>query len=172
MQQHGQVVVECHSLLAGVMRGVIVVQAFVEIGLAFGTRKLLHGVVFLLNGLIGLAFHLMQYLKEVAKLVEIIRHPQGHVARGPVANHEAQAPIGGQAQLTNWWFSSAAKCALQVSADRSDASSLLRIVLLRASIVTKIGAWMAKSSSLRENTKVFDGITRVEGSACPALWKN
>src|SRR5438445_9760992 len=40
----------------------------------------------------------MQHLKEVAKRVEIIRYPPGHVAPGPVAGHEAQAPIGGQAQ--------------------------------------------------------------------------
>jgi len=97
VQQYGQVVGECHGLLAGVMRGVIVVQALVEMRLACGTRKLLHGVVCLLNGRIGLAFHSMQDLKEVAKRVEIIRHPQGHVARGLVAGHEAQAPIRGQA---------------------------------------------------------------------------
>jgi hypothetical protein len=41
---------------------------------------------------------------------------------------------------------------------------MLRIVVLRASSVTKIGAWLAKISSLRYNTHVFDGITRVEGS--------
>ena len=98
MQQYGEVVVECYSLLASVMRSVIVVQTLVKIGLAFGTRKLLCGVVFLLNGRIGFTFQLLQHRKEVAKLVEIIRYPQGHVARGPVASHEAQAPIGGEAQ--------------------------------------------------------------------------
>ena len=41
------------------------------------------------------------------------------------------------------------KCARQVSADRSDASSILTIVVLRASMVTKMGVWMAKISSLR-----------------------
>lgn len=97
VQQDGQVVVECHGLLAGVMRRVIVMQALAKIRLACGTRKLLHGLVCLLNGGIGLAFHAMQDCKEVAKLVEILRHPQGHVARGLVAGHEAQAPIGGQA---------------------------------------------------------------------------
>ena len=69
-----------------------------ESGLAFGPRTLWHGVVFLLNGRRGLAFPVMQYRKEVAKLVEILRHPQGHVARGPVAGPEAPAPIGGQAR--------------------------------------------------------------------------
>jgi hypothetical protein len=97
VKQHGQVVVERHGLLAGVMRGVIVVQTLVQIGLACGTRKLLCGGVCLRNGRLGFAFQVMLHLKEVATLVERIRHPQGHVARGPVAGHEAQAPIGSQA---------------------------------------------------------------------------
>ena len=51
--------------------------------------ELARRIVFLVNGRLGFAFHLMPHLKEVAKLMEIIRHPQGHVARGPVAGHEA-----------------------------------------------------------------------------------
>jgi hypothetical protein len=34
-----------------------------------------------------------------------------------------------------------------------------------------MGAWMANIASLRENTRFFDGIMRVEGGAWPALWK-
>ena len=98
VEQHGELVVECHGLLTGVMRGVILVETLRQIGLAFGPGKLVRRIVFFANGGIGFALQLVQHREEVAKLVEIIRHPQGHVARGPVAGHEAQAPIGGQAQ--------------------------------------------------------------------------
>ena len=40
----------------------------------------------------------MQQFEEVSKLVEIIRHPQDHAARGPVAGDEAQTPIRGHAK--------------------------------------------------------------------------
>jgi hypothetical protein len=62
--------------------------------------KLLRRIGFFNNGGIGFALQLMQHLEEVAKLVEIICHPQGHVARGLVAGHKAQAPIRGHAQAT------------------------------------------------------------------------
>jgi hypothetical protein len=52
----------------------------------------------------------------------------------------------------------------QVSAERSEARSMLRIAVLCASMVTKMGAWIAKIASLRYNTSFFDGIKRVEGS--------
>ena len=55
-------------------------------------------VVFFANGGIGFALQLMQHLEEVAKLVEIIRHPQGHVARGLVAGYQAKPPIRGHAK--------------------------------------------------------------------------
>ena len=61
--------------------------------LAFGVSKRPCRVVFLVHGGIGFALQLIQQLKEVLKLVEIIRHPQGHVASGLVAGHEAQAPV-------------------------------------------------------------------------------
>jgi len=35
-----------------------------------------------------------------------------------------------------------------------------------------MGVWRAKISSLRYNTKLLDGIKRVEGSAGAALWKH
>ena len=98
MTQHGPLVVECQGLLAGVVCGFILLQTLLESGLAFGTRQLLYGGVFFANGGIGFAFQLMEHLTEVTKLVEIIRHPQGHVARSPVTGNEAQPPIRGQAK--------------------------------------------------------------------------
>ena len=98
MKQNGQLVVECHGLLTGVMGGVIVLQTLLKIGLAFGVRKRPCRVVFLVNGRIGFALQLMQQLEEVSKLVEIIRHPQGHIAGGLVTGHESRAPIRGHAK--------------------------------------------------------------------------
>src|SRR5262245_11435967 len=80
------------------MRGVILVETLGQIGLAFGTSKLLRRVVFLTNGGIGCALPWMPPLEEVTKLVEIIRHPQGPVARGLVAGYQAQPPIRGHAK--------------------------------------------------------------------------
>jgi len=48
-------VVECHGLLTGVMRGVILVETLCQIGLAFGAGKLVRRVVFLTDGGIGFA---------------------------------------------------------------------------------------------------------------------
>ena len=98
VEQQGELVVECHGLLTGVMRGVILVETLRQIGLAFGPGKLVRRVVFLANGGIGFALQLVQHREEVAKLVEIIRHPQGHVARGLVAGDQAKPPIRGHAQ--------------------------------------------------------------------------
>jgi len=78
--------------------GVILLETLVKIGLAFGMGKLVRRIVCLVNGRIGFALSLMQQFEEVSKLVEIIRHPQDHVARGPVAGDEAQAPIRGHAK--------------------------------------------------------------------------
>jgi len=98
VQQQGQLVGEGHGLLTGVRRCCLLLETLCQSGLAFGTGKLARRLVFRVNGRLGFAFHLMQHLKEVAKLREIIRHPQGHVARGPVASHQAQAAIGGHAK--------------------------------------------------------------------------
>src|SRR5712691_7385229 len=88
-----ELVVECHSLLTGVMGGVILLETLLKIGLTFGTGKLVRRVVFLINGGVGFALQLMEQREEVSKLVEIIGHPQRHIARGLVAGHESQAPI-------------------------------------------------------------------------------
>jgi hypothetical protein len=98
VEQYGQLVVECHGLLTGAMRGFMVLETLVKIGLAFGTVKLLCCVVFLVHGRIGFAFSLMQHREEGAQRVEILRPPQGHVAGGVRAGHEAQPPIRGQAK--------------------------------------------------------------------------
>ena len=97
MKQYGELVVECDGLLTGVLGGVILVETLRQGGCAFGTGTLLRRLVGLVNGRIGFALSLMQHLEEVTKLMEIIRYPQGHVARGLVAGHKAQAPIRGHA---------------------------------------------------------------------------
>src|SRR5262249_20927274 len=97
-EQYGELVVESDSLFAGVMGRVIVLETLVQIGLAFGVSKRLCRVVFLVNGGIGFALQLMQHVEEVTKLVEIIRHPQGHVTGGLVTGYESRAPIRGHAK--------------------------------------------------------------------------
>src|SRR2546428_7277539 len=98
VEQQGELVVERHGLLTGVLGGVILLETLVKIGLAFGMGKLVRGIVCLVNGRIGFALQLMPQVEEVSKLVEIIRHPPDHVARGPVAGDEAQTPIRGHAK--------------------------------------------------------------------------
>ena len=98
VEEHGELVVECYGRLTDVMRGVILVETLCQIGLACGTSKLVRRVVFLTNGSIGFALPLLQYLDEGTKLVELIRYPQGHVARGLGAGSQAKPPIRGQAK--------------------------------------------------------------------------
>ena len=98
VEQQGQLVVKCYGLLTGMRRCCILLETLCQIGGAFGMVKLVRRVVFLINGRIGFALQLMLQREEVAKLVEILHHPQGPVARGPVAGHEAQAPIRGHAK--------------------------------------------------------------------------
>ena len=146
MKQHGPLVVECRACSQAC--AVSSCQTLLESGLAFGTRKLLYGGVFFANGGIGFAFQLMEHLTEVTKLVEIIRHPQGQRTQ-PSNRQRGPAPDPSQAKAEEMVVLKRFKCARQVSADRSDASSILTIVVLRASMVTKMGVWMAKISSLR-----------------------
>ena len=61
-------VVECHGLLTGVMRGVIRLETLGQIGLVFGTGKFVRRVVFFAHGGIGFALQLVQHLEEIAKL--------------------------------------------------------------------------------------------------------
>ena len=93
MKQYGELVVECDGLLTGVLGGVILVETLRQGGVACGTGTLLRRLVGLVNGRIGFALSLMQHLEEVTKLLEIIRSPQGHVARGLVAGHDSLAAI-------------------------------------------------------------------------------
>ena len=65
----------------------------VKMGLAFGVGKRPGRVVFLVHGGIGFALQLMPHREEVSHLVDIIRHPHGHVAGGLVPGHESRAPI-------------------------------------------------------------------------------
>src|SRR2546428_7086084 len=80
------------------MRGVILLETLCQIGLAFGTGKLVRRVVFCANGGLGFALQLVQQREAVAKLVAIIRHPPGRVTRGRVAGYQAKAPIRGRAK--------------------------------------------------------------------------
>ena len=162
VQQQGQVVVEGQGLRTRVMRCVLVWEPLSQRGRACGTGTRARRLVFLVHGRIGCAFQVMQHLKEGAKRMAILRHPPGHVARGPGAGPQAQTALGGHAKAA---AISAAPCARQVSAARSAASSMVRLAVLAASRVTQRGAWRAKISSLRYNTHVCDGIKRVEGSA-------
>ena len=98
VEEHGALGVECPGLLTGVRRGVILVETLCQMRLACGAGKLVRCVVFLANGGLGFALPWGQHLAEVATLVAIIRHPQGHGARGLVAGDEAKAPIRGHAK--------------------------------------------------------------------------
>src|SRR5215471_603131 len=98
MKQHVELVEEGDGLLTGGMRAFIVLEPLLEIGLAFGTREQPHRLVFFVNGAVGLTLQLMQSFKEVAKLMEIIRDPQGQVAGSLVASHDALATIRGHAK--------------------------------------------------------------------------
>jgi len=98
VEQHGQLVVTGDGLLTGVLCCCIVLETLCQIGRACGRGKLVRRVICLLNRRIGFALQLMLHFKKVAKRVEIIRHPYGHVVRGPVAGYEAPAPGRGHAQ--------------------------------------------------------------------------
>ncbi len=89
---------EGQGLLPGVRRCGIWLETLCQSGRAGGTGNLARRIVFLVNGCLGCAFHVMQHLTAVATRREILRHPPGHVARGPVAGHQAQAAIGGHAK--------------------------------------------------------------------------
>ena len=75
------------------MRGVVLLQPLLKIALASGIGKPSLLPHFLVDGGIGLALPLIAHLEEVAKLVEIIRHPQGLSrrpgSRRPLAPSEA-----------------------------------------------------------------------------------
>src|SRR5215831_20252998 len=80
------------------MRGVVLLQPFLKIALASGMSKPPGCLVCLVDGGIGFTLPLIAHLEEVAKLVEIIRHPQGHVAGGLVAGHDSLPPVRGHAK--------------------------------------------------------------------------
>jgi hypothetical protein len=91
-------VVERDRLLPGTRRGVVLVQPFLKIVLASGIGKPPGCLLCLVDGGIGCALPLIAHREEVAIRVDIIRHPQGHVAGGLVAGHDALAPVRGHAK--------------------------------------------------------------------------
>ncbi len=76
----------------------VLLKTFVQIGLACGVIKALSRFVFLANGGLGRAFELVTAVKEVAKRMELITHPDRFWASGLRATGQANAPIGGHAK--------------------------------------------------------------------------
>src|SRR6266699_4079781 len=108
-------------------------------GLAFGVVACCRGLGLFGNGSIGFALQLLASVKEVLKLMEPITHPSPILARRLIAGHEANATIRGHADAVEAVLPEVVKWACQVWAERSDASWILRMAVLCASIVTKIG---------------------------------
>src|SRR6266571_6998562 len=84
-------------MLTRVVGPFIVLETFVQIGLAFGVVACVRGLVFLGNGRIGFALQLAAPVKEVVKLMKPITHPSRVLARRVIARNEATATIGGHA---------------------------------------------------------------------------
>jgi len=97
LKQKIELIVLYHRVLTGLGGVFIVLQTLVKSGLAFGLLPLLSGLVFLGNGARGFCLQLMQAVEEVAKLMEILIHPQGLLARCLIACDHALAAIGGHA---------------------------------------------------------------------------
>ena len=93
MKQQVELGIERDRLLPGTMRGVILVQPLLQIALAAGLGNPLCCLVCLVDGGLGFALQSMPHLEEVAQLVEIIRHPPGHVPGGLGASHASLAAI-------------------------------------------------------------------------------
>src|SRR5215831_9436084 len=97
MEQEIELIVSCYGVLTSVVGVFIVLEALVEMGLAFGVVECLRGFVLLGNGRIGFALQLAAPVKEVSKLMKPITHPSRVLARRVIARYEATATIGGHA---------------------------------------------------------------------------
>src|SRR5713101_7664381 len=98
LKQQIELIVLCHQLLTGLGRVVVLLETLVKSGRAFGTLPFVRGVVFLAKGARGFSLQLMQPIEEVAKLMEIITHPQRLLARRLIACDHSLAAIGGHAK--------------------------------------------------------------------------
>jgi len=97
MEQEIELIVSCPGVLTRVVGACIVLETFVQMGLAFGGVECFRGLVLLGNGGIGSALQLVAPVKEVSKLMKPITHPARVLARRLRARHEATATIGGHA---------------------------------------------------------------------------
>src|SRR5712691_12361630 len=97
MEQEIKLIVSCHGVLTRVMGPFIVLEALVQIGLAFGVVERVRGLILLGNGRIRFALQLAAAVKEVLKLMKPVTHPARVWARRSRAPNEAKATIGGHA---------------------------------------------------------------------------
>src|SRR2546429_8526894 len=72
MEQEIELIVSCYGLLTRVAGGFIVVEALVQMGLAFGVVGCVRGFVLLGNGRIGFALQLAAPVKEGLKFMKPI----------------------------------------------------------------------------------------------------
>ena len=101
MEQEIELIVSCHGVFTSLVGVFIVLEALVQIGLAFGVVECVRSLVLLGNGRIGFAFQLVTPVKEGLKLMKPITHPSRVLARRVIARHEAKAPIGGHAEAVD-----------------------------------------------------------------------
>src|SRR4030095_15949045 len=93
MEQERRLIVSCYSLLTSVVGVFIVLEALVQMGLAFGAVECVRGFVLLGNGRIGFALQLAAPVKEVLKFMKTTTPPARFWARRVLPRHEATAPI-------------------------------------------------------------------------------
>src|SRR5438874_11414339 len=92
-----KLIVPGHGLLTSLVGLFILLKTFLQIRLTFGVHEFLRGFVLFSNGPIGFALGLVAALKEVVKLMELIRHSGPVLTSLLIAGHEANASTGGHA---------------------------------------------------------------------------
>src|SRR6266566_6650956 len=112
MEQEIELIVSCYGLLTRVAGVFIVVEALVQMGLAFGVVEGVRGFVLLGNGRIGFTLQLAAPVKEVVKLMKPITHPSRVLARRVIARNEATATIGGHADAVEAMIAQVVKMGL------------------------------------------------------------
>src|SRR6266850_5686203 len=97
MEQEIELIVAGHGVFTSLVGVFIVLEALVQIGLAFGVVECVRSLVLLGNGRIGFAFQLVTPVKEGLKLMKPITHPSRVLASCLIARNEAKTTIGGHA---------------------------------------------------------------------------
>src|SRR5215471_3692319 len=97
MKQQIKLIVPRHGLLTSLTSLFILLQALLEIGLAFGVREFLSRFDLLTNSSIGFSLELVAAVKQVLKLMELITHPEALLARRSIASGQTNPPIRGHA---------------------------------------------------------------------------